>query len=324
MSTTHDALLNLVRGSARVLLTGPEGPDGDSIGACLALRRLLAVVAPTVAVDVAGAAGFRYAWLPDADLMVPDGRIRADYDGVVVLDGDRTRLPREVAAAFAGARWRGIVDHHRSTDTDGYDVALFDPASESTCSMVAKLAADWGVPLDRAIAVQLYTGLIFDTGGFRHSNTTTATHDLAARLLAFDIEASSIHLRVLHERRPQGTRLLGRLLSDVRGVADGRVLVAVCPLALMQELGATPADLEGVVELLQQTRGVEVSGVLTEKSATVCKLSLRSAGAVDVAALAKRLDVGGGGHAKAAGVTLPWSLGEAVSRVEAALVGSVG
>jgi phosphoesterase RecJ-like protein len=322
MSDVPTELLTLVRGSARVLLTGPEGPDGDSIGACLGLRRLLATVAPDVRVDVAGTPGFRYDWVPDAVAMVPDGRVRPEYDGVVVMDGDRTRLPREVAAAFAAARWRGIVDHHRSTDTAGYDVALFDPAAESTCTMVAGLARVWGVPLEHDLATLLYVGLIFDTGGFRHSNTTPATHRLAAELMEHDIGAHLLHLRVLHERRLAGTRLVGRLLAEARVIADGRVLLAVCTRALMDELGAQHADLEGVVELLQQTRGVQVSGVLTERSGTQCKVSLRSAGGVDVAALAKRLDAGGGGHAKAAGVTLPWGLEEALVRVERELARS--
>ena len=130
------AFLDAVRGSGRVLLTGPEGPDGDSIGACLALQRALATLAPAVKVEVAGVPGFRYDWLRGADSMLRESQI-VDYDGVVVLDGDRHRLPRAVARAFASARWTGLIDHHRSSGGDGYTLPWVDPVCESTCVMIS-------------------------------------------------------------------------------------------------------------------------------------------------------------------------------------------
>jgi phosphoesterase RecJ-like protein len=325
-SSAYDRLLDAVRGSRRVLLTGPEGLDGDSIGACLALALCLRARAPGVHIDVAGVPGARYDWLPGAEGLIADARVKPDYDGVVVLDGDRTRLHPEVASAFAAARWTGIVDHHRSTDVAGYTVHIFDPHSESTCSIVADMARHWGVALDadRALSEPLYCGLIFDTGGFRHSNTRPATHLLAAQLLATGLDSARIHQRVLYERRPAATLLLGQVLAETRFVCGGSVALAPCGQARMQALGAEPSDLEGLVDLLQQTSGVEVSVVLQERGAARTKISMRSAGRVDVAALARTLDPGGGGHAKAAGVTAPWPLAEALSRVEAALGAALG
>lgn len=319
MSPSFDRLLDFVRDSRRVLLTGPEGLDGDSIGACLALATCLRARSAGLHVDVAGVPGHRYDWLPGVAGMVPDARVKADYDGVIVLDGDRTRLHPEVAAAFAAARWTGIVDHHRSTDVSGYAVHVFDPDAESTCSIVAAMGRAWGVPVDRDLAEQLYCGLIFDTGGFRHSNTRPSTHLLAAELLATGLDSAWIHQRVLYERRPAATRLLGQVLAETRFVCGGAVALAPCSQARMQALEAEPSDLEGLVDLLQQTSGVEVSVVLQERGASRTKMSMRSAGRVDVAALARTLDPGGGGHAKAAGVTAPWPLAEALSRVEDAL-----
>ena len=318
------ALLTRFGESRSVLLTGPDGPDGDSIGACLALRRVLAVVAPGMRVDVAGAPGRRYAWMSDADVMIADAHVTADYDGVVVLDGDCTRLVKEVEAAFRAARWTGIIDHHRSTDTAPYTVAYFEPTSESTCSMIAALADAWGVPLDAEMAEQIYTGLVFDTGGFRHSNTRPATHALAARLLALGIDSTRITHRVLHERRKEATLLLGALVGGTQFLHDGALAVTACPASLMTRLGAEAPDFEGIVELLQGTTGVAVSAVLQERGPARTKISLRSGGRVDVAALAKSLDAGGGGHAKAAGVTVPWPLDEAVARIERAVAGLLG
>lgn len=316
-------LLDRTRQSRAVLLTGPEGPDGDSIGACLALRRLLHVAAPGVRVDVAGTPGHRYAWLPDAHEMVPDHRV-GSYDGVVVMDGDRRRLPPDVARAFDHAEWTALVDHHLSTDAAPYTVALFDPRSESTCAMVHALARAWDVAIDADLATLLYAGIIFDTGGFRYSNTRASTHRIAAELLETGIDHARISLKVLMERRVPALRLLARMLDQATFHAGGRLAIAVCTRAGLTEVGAVEADLEGIVDLLQHTEGVDLAVVVVERGPHKVKLSLRSSGRVDVAALARSLHENGGGHAKAAGVVLHEPLEAVLTRLRGEVAERVG
>lgn len=323
MIAATTSLLTLVRQSKTVLLTGPEGPDGDSIGAALALQRCLAALAPEVRVDVAGAPGARYAELPGAREMVRDADVRPDYDGVVVLDGDATRLVPPVEAAFRAARWTGLIDHHRSTDPAPYTVALLDPTAESTCGMVAAMGEQWGVARDASLATLLYAGIIFDTGGFRYSNTHASTHRLAAELLETGFDHAQVMLRVLVERRPQAIRLLGRLLATLEWLDGGRVALATCRRADLAAADATEADLEGVVDLLQHTEGVDLGVVAVEKTGDRVKLSLRSRGRVDVAALARSMSPGGGGHAKAAGVVLPGAWESVLPGVRERLIAAV-
>ncbi len=320
--TAGDRLLDLVRQSGSVLLTGPEGPDGDSIGACLALQKALRELVPGVRIDVAGEPGFRYEWMPGAGEMVPDALVGV-YDGVVVLDGDRRRLLPPVDAAFRGARWTGLVDHHRSTDLAGYTWTLFDASSESTCVMVRGLLAGWGVALDAENAAQIYAGLIFDTGGFRYSNTRASSHRVAAELLETGIDHAQIMMKVLVERRLPGLRLLARMLTEAQFWLDGRIAVATYTLAMAAELGASELDVEGVVDALQHTVGVDLAVVLVERGPAKVKVSLRSRGSVDVSVLAKRLHDGGGGHAKAAGAMMLAPLPEVSGAVRVALEGAL-
>lgn len=317
-----DSLLELVRQSGSVLLTGPEGPDGDSIGACLALQSALRHLVPGVRVDVAGDPGFRYAWMPGAAEMVPDAAVGA-YDGVVVLDGDRRRLLPPVDKAFRAARWTGLVDHHRSTDVGGYTWWLFDPGAESTCVMIRGLLGEWGVALDAENSAQIYAGLIFDTGGFRYSNTRASSHRVAAELLETGIDHAAIMMKVLVERRLSGLKLLARMLTEAQFWADGRIAVATYTLAMAAELGASELDVEGVVDALQHTAGVDLAVVLVERAPAKVKVSLRSRGAVDVSVLAKRLNDGGGGHAKAAGAMLFAPLAEVLATVRPAVEGAL-
>lgn len=306
------SLLQYVRASRRVLLTGPDSPDGDSIGACLALKRLLQRpgVAPGAEIVVTGRPGHRYGWMCGAAEMQGEAEIAAataagaGFDGVVVLDGDCRRLLPAVAAAFAGARWTAIIDHHRSTDPSLYTLAFFEPDAESTCTMIFRLFTGAGEPVDADDAALLYTGLIFDTGGFRYANTRASTHHLAATLLGTGIDHADIARRVLLERQPAALRLMGRVLVEAEFLCGGRLLIGQCPAALMQELGAQDEDIEGVVDMLQHTAGVQLAVLVIGRPGGRVRLSMRSPGVVDVAALAKSLSPAGGGHARAAGAQL--------------------
>ena len=305
--TLANELLQHVRSGDRVLLTGPVDPDGDSIGACLALQIGLEHMTGA-SVFVAGSPGRRYSWLPRAAQMVSNESLQGNWRLVVVLDGDRWRLAPQVDDAFKSAKLRGIVDHHRSTTPEGYDLSLIDPTAASTCELIYSILQSWQVLMGSDLAKLLYTGLIFDTGGFRHSNTTPATHQLAAELLQHNIDHSDIALRVLAEREPEGLQLLGDVIQRAQFFGEGRVSISSVPQETLRSLNASPEDIEGIVDTLLHTRGVEVSCLLIEKPDGRVKLSLRSRSWVDVCALASSLDPSGGGHIRAAGVVLADSL----------------
>lgn len=296
--------------SRPVLLTGPIGPDGDSIGACLALQRVLRARGRRAL--VAGRPSYRYRWMPGAEAMVPDERLDDDYAAVVVLDGDRHRLTRPAARAFQNAPIRGLVDHHESTRPDGYTHPWIEPTAASTCSMIHDALARWAVPLDRDLAALLYAGLIFDTGGFRYTNTTPQTHRMAAELLATGIPHADICTRVLAERREAGLRLAGDVFTHTRFALDGQLAIGVASLALQEELGLVDGDLEGIVDALVHVVGVEVAVLLVERRGGAVKLSLRSRGRVNVAEVAAALVPSGGGHAKAAGAVLDTDVARAI------------
>jgi phosphoesterase RecJ-like protein len=302
------------------LLTGPVGPDGDSIGACLALALGIRAMCGATVI-VAGRPSFRYSSLPGAEMMVPDGDIQSDFDLVVVLDGDRHRLEPEIDRAFKAARLRGIIDHHGSTTPDGYDLVILDGTSASTCQMIYGLLEIWEVPLNAALAELIYAGLIFDTGGFRHPNTDPDAHRLAAILLETGFDHSSLTQRILSERTPAALALLARVIQGAWRSHGSRVQCGVVSCMDLLELGALLSDVEGTVELLLDTTGVELAVLFVERAPGVVKLSFRSRGSSDlhVARLASSLSEQGGGHARAAGAVLQEDLESCKEMVRLAL-----
>jgi phosphoesterase RecJ-like protein len=231
-----------------------------------------------------------------------------------VLDGDRLRLTAGFERHFRAADRRGLIDHHASSDHEGYDLVWLEPEATSTCEMVYHALLSRGVSLTADQAVQLHTGSVFDTGSFRYSNTTPQTLTMAAHLLTFGVDHAAITSRVLTDRRWAALQLAARLHGSAERSLDGRLILARCPLALQRELGTGPDDLEGVIEGLISVLGCEVAAVLQER-AHATKVSFRSRGRVDVSKIARALAPTGGGHAKAAGCLSPDPLPEVERRL---------
>jgi bifunctional oligoribonuclease and PAP phosphatase NrnA len=314
-------LRTILENAGSVLFTGPSAPDGDSIGACLALAQATATFSEAT-LHVGGEANFRYDWMPGAETLHSDAELQTHYDVVVVMDGDRTRLTPIVTALFQGAKATALVDHHGSSSPDGYDVVILNPTSPSTCEMVATIIDGWGIPLNAHMATHLYTGIIFDTGGFKHENTQAETHRLASRLLDLGVRPAPIHAKVLHERTSGGLQLLGEVLGAARFYAEGAVAVGVVTEEAMARLSIVSGDTEGIIDALLNTAGVEVA-VLAKEAGAAVKLSLRSKSRVNVAAIAKSLHEGGGGHIRAAGCRVPTDLKSLMARLPDVLTAAV-
>ncbi len=313
-------LHQILEQAGTVLLTGPMDPDGDSIGACLALARAAATFS-SATIHVAGELNYRYDWIPDAESVLTDDQLSDGYDVGVVMDGDRGRLTPRVTDLFNAASKTALVDHHQSSSRDGYDVVLLDATSPSTCEMVHRILEAWSVPLETATATHLYTGIIFDTGGFKHENTRSATHRLAAQLLDHGVAPAPVHAKVLHERTAAGLRLLGEVLGTATFYGKGAVVMGVMTREAMQRLGIQSGDAEGIVDALLNTTGVEVA-VLAKETADAVKLSFRSKTRVNVAAIAHDF-AGGGGHVRAAGARYAGSLDALVEALPPRLVDAV-
>ena len=97
-------------------------------------------------------------------------------------------------------------------------------------------------------------------------------------------------------------QILGRVLLESMMVMEGRVIVSRVTQRMMEFFGATNADLDGIIEQMRLTKGVEVAILLIETGAMTYKVSMRSVKTVNVSEIA--LKFGGGGHIRAAGCTM--------------------
>ena len=147
-----------------------------------------------------------------------------------------------------------------------------------------------------------YTAIIHDSGVFQYSSVTQRTMEIAGILMGTGIDFSNIVAKTFYEKSYNRNQVLGRALLESIRLMDGKCIFSVISAANMDFYRVAPKDLDGIVENLRNTEGVEVAIFLYEINAQEYKVSLRSEDLVDVSKIAAYY--GGGGHIKAAGCTM--------------------
>jgi phosphoesterase RecJ-like protein len=312
MMAELDNAVRLIRGGQRFLLTCHVMPDADALGSMLGLAAVLRSLGKDVVLYNRDPVPPQLRFLPGSDSVrssLPAGD--AGFDATFVTDtAARTLLPRH----FPDRSVTGpvvIVDHHVAHDDFG-DVVLRDSGACATAIVVLELAAALGVkPMPPMAAAPLYTALVADTGGFRYPGTTAQTLRTAADLLDTGIDPWQVASHVFEGWSMARMRLLGLAINAIQTEYAGRVAVVSLPLVVLEQAGATDDMAEGLVEYGRMLKGVEISIMLWERrprsdetldGTLFTRMSLRSAGQVDVSRVA--VAMGGGGHRAAAGATV--------------------
>lgn len=318
-----EKLASALSDANRILITAPGAADGDSIGAQLALQRMLNKRFPTKKVFVVNDELLppRYQFLPDAEtVFVPETFLesgeKAQFDLAFIVDGGIDRAGR-VKSWFDKTPTTVFIDHHVISCEYPYTLRLVDPLASATTELIYHLSQTslFKTPVEPLFAQQIYLGLVFDTGFFRHSNTTAEAMILAADLLKTGFDFTRVGERGMLERSFGSLRLMADTLSQAKTICGGKIIWSALSQSMLQKYDAIPDDREGIIDHLFLTHGVEVALLLFELGNSEVKLSLRSQGRVDVAKFARSLTVRGGGHTKAAGALLQMPMDKAIKLV---------
>jgi phosphoesterase RecJ-like protein len=208
------------------------------------------------------------------------------------------------------------IDHHLGNTRFGaLNYIRERECSTGTC--VLRLLKALGAPITPAIATCLLTTIMTDTGGFMHSNTTASVLRESAELLELGADKERITTEIYGNKRFAAVKLLGRALGAARLEENGRFCWSLVDDAMLAACGADGEDTEEVVQYLRAVEGVEVAALFKAFDGEV-RVSLRSAGRINVQAAAARL--GGGGHARASGLTFEGSTADAIVAVREALL----
>ena len=304
-----------------VALACHVNPDPDAVGSMLGLSNHLRGMGkqtvcsfPNDPFDVP-----RWAlMLPGNEALVPPGEF--PEDPAVMVACDVASLDRLSMLGGPAVRARTLIwiDHHLTNEGLG-SIPLIDPRASSTCELVWRLVKETGVPASIETAMCLYAGLVTDTGRFQYEAVRPDTLRLAAELREFPFDHARL-VQTLYEDSPFAyLKLLGVALERARLEPERDLVWTYLTRADLDGAGIHPAETDDLIDVIRTAREADIAAVIKQQRDGRFKVSMRSRGRHDVAAVAATF--GGGGHRLAAGYTSQHGLAGTVERLTAALAG---
>ncbi|MFC1600177.1 bifunctional oligoribonuclease/PAP phosphatase NrnA [Patescibacteria group bacterium] len=308
METDFQNAANKINKSKHALIVSHRQPDGDTMGSNLALQKALSLYFGITASSVcADPLPFSLKFLPGSENVhksLPD-----NFDLIISVDCsslDQIKYP-EIKPDIN-------IDHHASNKKYG-KINLVDSDAASTTVIVYKLLKYLQIPILPGMATNLLAGIYCDTGCFMHTNTTSDIYEIAADLMACGASANEIVKHMFKTKTVEQLKLWGKVLENIKVNQKGTIVSKITSDEF-EETHATPKDLSGVINYLNSVPNCKMSMLLSEDMKGNVQGSIRTnEGGVDASELSGKL--GGGGHKKAAGFTIPGKIvAEEVWRIE--------
>ncbi|MCB6609535.1 bifunctional oligoribonuclease/PAP phosphatase NrnA [[Clostridium] symbiosum] len=297
-------LLNeVLDGVNSVVLLGHLHPDGDCVGTCLGIYNYLSENYPQLTVELfLDHPAAKFSYLKNFDQIKTEWEDGRAYELCITMDSSDTERLGVFLPYFETAGKTFCIDHHVTNVGFAEKNHIISTASSSSEVLFGLLAED---RISKETAECLYTGIVHDTGVFKYSNTSKKTMEIAGKLVDKGLNSAKIIDDSFYRKTYVQNQVLGRALLESFLFMDGRCIFTALKQRDLDFYGADSNDLDGIIDQLRITEGVECAVFIYEKEPHVYKVSMRSNDYVDVSRIASYF--GGGGHVRAAGCTISGS-----------------
>lgn len=304
------AVKALLVSPGNIVIVPHKNPDGDAIGAALALCHYLRQYRHEVCVITPNDYPDFLKWMPDAEEIInfetqetqakqkiEDASVifTVDFNTLSRAEG-MTLLLEASEAAFI------MIDHHQ--DPDDYATYTYsDPDMGSTCEMVYNFIGflEDTAAINADIATCIYTGIMTDTGSFRFPATTSQTHRVVADLMDKGARNADIHNAVYDMNSPERLQLLGCALKNLVVIKELHTSYIALSKEDLKKHRYRKGDTEGFVNYGLSLEDIQLTAMFIQHPREdYIRISLRSKGDFPVNEMAG-LYFNGGGHINAAG-----------------------
>ena len=303
-------LKRLLSTEKRIVITTHQKPDADALGSSLALAlflkkkgHIVQVITPTDYPEFLN-------WLPGNDevIVFSDKTKEASKDLVAkselifCLDfNGLSRIAELGGYVKESSATKILIDHHLEPE-DFADILFWDIKSAATSELLFDLMVEMGETdlIDADIANCLYSGIMTDTGNFKHPNVTPNVFKICGELLSLGADTAFVARSIYDNSSLDKLKLLGFSLKE-RLVVLPELSAAYITLSSkdLEDFNSQTGDTEGLVNYALSVKGVNLAALFMERKGFV-KMSFRSVGDISVNAMARKY-FNGGGHKNAAG-----------------------
>ncbi len=305
---------SLIKKAQNIVISTHLHPDADGIGSEIALCRALTKAGKTVTCVNEEALMERYRYLdPEHTLISYDDFVKAppfeDVDLFIVVDTNAlARIGNNVQKIVTKARNLLFIDHH-PCPKELAAIHCIDTSMAATGELVGRLIQSLGIPFDKEMALALYTSILIDTSSFRYPTVTAQTHRLIGDLMDTGIEPPMAYNSINGTKKITYMQMLGIVLSRAQINKNESIAYLTISEDLMEQYQVEAEDTHGFVNFLLILDNIKVVCMFRQTDKNV-KISLRSAGDVDVGVMAQAL--GGGGHNHSAATVIEGKMEDVV------------
>lgn len=309
-----NVVLNLLVTQKKIAIIPHRSPDGDAMGATLAMYHFLiklnhqpVVIAPNEFADF-------LAWMPGADKVLIFEKDKENVSNILqaaelifTLDFNALHRTGEMEHTLNKLRAPFImIDHHEAPDAYA-QVTYSDTAYGSTCEMVYNFIEKLGEKklIDKNISTCLYTGILTDSGGFKFPKTTPTTHKIVAELIELGANNVQIPNLLFNNNSYNSLQLLGKALTNMKVNTSKQTAYIALSQSELEQYHYAKGDTEGIVNYGLSIKNIIFAAIFIENppdysGEKIIKISFRSLGNFDVNQFARQY-FNGGGHKNAAG-----------------------
>ncbi len=311
----------LLNSPKKIVIAGHKNPDGDAIGSCLGLYFFLKGEGHSPTVIMPNDFPDFLKWMPGVDEIIvfekdveKSNECISEADLIFTLDFNSLDRVGNLQEPLEQSNAKFIMIDHHQQPADYPDATYSDVSMSSTAQMVFHFiqALDKEERLTYEIAVNLYTGIMTDTGSFRFSSTTPTTHRVVAKLMEAGADSAEIYQNVYDTNSPDRMKLLGVALKNMHILPEYHTAYITLTQKELDQHNFKKGDTEGFVNYALSIKDIYFATIFIEnKQENIVKMSFRSKGSFSVNDFA-RAHYNGGGHINAAGGKSSQSLNKTV------------
>lgn len=301
-----------IKNSKNILLVSHINPDGDTLGSMCGMYCLINEnYKKKCDMVIVSKLPSTYEFLPDIKTAhhIEDMDLSREYDLCINLDVAASDRCADAQVLFNKSKNTANIDHHETNDAYA-KINIINPEASATGEVIFDIAKElkWKITKDAAIC--LYTAILTDTGGFKFSNTTPKTMQIAGELLTYGINPSDIYQKCYENQSKDMVLFQCYCVSKAEFLDNDRIAYTVVYKKDLEKFNSNGEDFtDGLTEKLRAIKTTEVAFVVKELNSNTSKVSMRSK-SKDIAKVCARL--GGGGHKLAAGAVIKSNAANAV------------
>lgn len=304
----------LIGDAKRILISTHVQPDGDGLGAEVALYHYLKRARKSVRIYNPDLLPKRYKFLdPKGEILLGPGEVELwdQCDLWIIVD---TNDPRRLGKLWNELPLRAkkivFLDHHpdivppENIQYPANAMVVSDVRSSSIGELLYQLFNELDIAkVNEDMALGLYVSVMTDTNSFRYARTTPESHEIAAEMVRFGVNPEEVYQAVYSTKDLSHVQLLGILLQNTKVSKSGKLAWMELGLELRKKFKATADDTMSFLNILLVLRDAEVVCIFRqEDDGEMTRCSIKSKGKFIINKIA--MDLGGGGHDYAAGLAL--------------------